>query len=111
MTGPQDDVRGLLAEYRKRRDALHGEIAAIPGVRCLKPEGAFYFWLNVEQRLGRSLPTTLALASKLLDEQKVAVVPGEGFSAPGYLRISFARSLTDLQDGVARLRTFLGARR
>ena len=111
MTGPQDDVRTMLAEYKRRRDNLHPEIASIPGVRCLRPEGAFYFWLNVEQRLGPSLPTTLALASRFLEEQKVAVVPGEGFSAPGYLRISFARSLTDLQDGVARLRTFLGARR
>ena len=108
---PQDDVRTMLAEYKRRRDNLHPEIASIPGVRCLRPEGAFYFWLNVEQRLGPSLPTTLALASRFLVEQKVAVVPGEGFSAPGYLRISFARSLTDLQDGVARLRTFLGARR
>ncbi len=108
LTGSQACVRKLAGEYRRRREFLHARVAAVPGVTCVKPEGAFYLFPNVARRLGPKAPTTLDLCRRLLEEKKVAVVPGEGFGAPGYLRISFARSMADLREGARRIVAFLG---
>jgi len=107
LNGPQKLVQDLSQEYRRRRDFIHGAVAAMPKVSCALPGGAFYVFPNVARHLGPKVPTTLELAARLLEEQKMAVVPGEGFGAPGYLRISFARSMDDLQEGARRLGAFL----
>jgi aspartate aminotransferase len=107
LRGPQQFVSDLLQEYRRRRDFLHAELSAIPRVKCVKPAGSFYVFPNVQAFLGGSVKTTLELARRLLDEQRIAVVPGEGFSCPGYIRISFARSMDELRAGAAGLRGFL----
>jgi aspartate/methionine/tyrosine aminotransferase len=80
----------------------------IPGVVCPEPEGAFYAFPSFEGVLGRTVrgrtpATTLDLAALLLDEAKVAVVPGEAFGAPGYVRFSYALADDDLVEGVARI--------
>jgi aspartate aminotransferase len=106
LTGPQQLVAELAAEYRRRRDFIHPAIAGIPGVTCVKPGGGFYLFPNVSRYLGGPVPTSLDLAGRLLDEEKVAVVAGEGFAAPGYLRISFARSMEDLREGAKRIAAF-----
>lgn len=108
LNGPQDLVPRMRAEYQKRRDAMLPFLASIPGVTCVRPQGAFYFFPNVSKSLSKEVPTTLALGLRLLDETGVAVVPGEGFAAPGYLRISFARSLPELEAGGRRIANFLG---
>ena len=108
LNGPQDLVPRMRAEYQKRRDAMLPFLASIPGVTCVRPQGAFYFFPNVSKCLSQEVPTTLALGLRLLDETGVAVVPGEGFEAPGYLRISFARSLPELEAGGRRIANFLG---
>jgi aspartate aminotransferase len=79
-------------------------------VSCVEPGGGFYAFPNVSRYLSREIPTTLELGRRLLEDKQVAVVPGEGFSAPGYLRISFARPLEDLREGVRRIAEFLAAR-
>jgi aspartate aminotransferase len=107
LRGPQQFVKDLLEEYRRRRDFLHAELSDIPGVRCVKPAGSFYVFPNLQAFLGGSVKTTLDLARRLLDEQRIAVVPGEGFGSPGYVRISFARSMDELRAGAARIRGFL----
>jgi aspartate aminotransferase len=107
LNGPQKFVQELSQEYKRRRDFIHGAVAAMPKVSCVLPGGAFYVFPNVARYVGRKVPTTLDLAARLLEEQKVAVVPGEGFGAPGYLRLSFARSMDDLQEGARRLGAFL----
>jgi aspartate aminotransferase len=107
LTGPQRYVHDLVVEYRKRRDAVHAGLTAIPKVTCVPPAGAFYAFPNIARYLGPGRPTSIDLARKLLDEQKVAVVPGEAFAAPGYVRVSFARPLDELEEGVARIATFL----
>jgi aspartate aminotransferase len=107
LSGPQQLVRELREEYQRRRDALHPLVAAIPGVRCSLPEGAFYLFPNVAAYLGPGLPTSIELAARLLEEERLALVPGEGFGAPGYLRLSFARPLDELVEGAGRLRAFL----
>ena len=110
LTGPQEFVGELLLEYRRRRDFVHEALLAIPGVSCVLPRGGFYAFPNLRRYLSREIPTTLELGRRLLDEKQVAVVPGEGFSAPGYLRISFARPLEDLREGVRRIAEFLAER-
>lgn len=107
LRGPQQFVKDLLEEYRRRRDFIHGALVGIHGLRCVKPAGSFYVFPNVQGFLGRSVATSLELAKRLLDEEKIAVVPGEGFSSPGYIRISFARSMEELRVGAARIRGFL----
>lgn len=107
LTGPQRYVQELVTEYRRRRDFVHQALTAIPKVTCVVPAGAFYAFPNIARYLGPGRPTSIDLARRLLDEQKVAVVPGEAFAAPGYVRISFARPLDELKDGLDRVATFL----
>ena len=107
LVGPQDTVREMTAEYRRRRDFIYPGLHEISHVSCSAPGGGFYVFPNVSAYLGRDVPTTLALASRLLDETRVALVPGEGFGAPGFLRLSFARPTDELRDGLARIAEFL----
>jgi aspartate aminotransferase len=107
LTGSQKFVQDLVVEYRHRRDFLHGALSAIPRVSCVQPAGAFYLFPNVARYLGPRMPSTLAMANRLLEEEKVAVVPGEGFAAPGHLRVSFARPMAELQQGAERIAAFL----
>lgn len=106
LRGPQDEVLRMRAEYLRRRDFIHPRIAAIPGVVCPQPEGGFYVFPDVSRCLSKALPDTLALGARLLEEKAVAVVPGEGFHAPGTFRLSFATAFGDLQEGAARIEAF-----
>ena len=108
LEGPQEIVAALAAEYRRRRDFLHPALTAIPGITCVRPQGGFYVFPNLGRYLSPEVPTTLALGSRLLEEQGVALVPGEGFGAPGYARLSFARPMEELREGVDRIGSFLG---
>jgi aspartate aminotransferase len=107
LRGPQQVVKSLLEEYRRRRDFIHGALTEIEGVACVKPAGSFYVFPNVKRCLGRRVKSSLELATRLLDERQVAVVPGEGFRCPGYIRVSFARSMEELKEGAQRIRAFL----
>jgi len=110
LTGPQSLVDSLAAEYRRRRDFVHPQVAGIPGVTCVEPGGGFYLFPNVSRYLGKAMPSTLDLAGSLLEEERVAVVAGEGFGAPGYLRLSFARSMDELREGTKRIAAFFSRR-
>jgi aspartate aminotransferase len=96
----------MVAEYRRRRDLIHPVVAALPGVACAEPDGGFYVFPDVRRCLTRELPDTVRLTSRLLDEKGVAVVPGEGFHAPGHFRLSFATAIEDLEEGARRLGEF-----
>jgi aspartate aminotransferase len=111
LTGPQAMVHELAAEYRRRRDAIQPKIDALPGVVCPAPEGSFYLFPNVKSHLSKEMPDTVTLGTRLLEEKAVAVVPGEGFNAPGYLRLSCATSLEDLREGARRLASFFAGPR
>jgi aspartate aminotransferase len=99
LTGSQKGVQDLVAEYRRRRDFLHAAVTQLPRVSCALPGGAFYLFPNLGRHLSSRVPTTLDLAGRLLDEKGLAAVPGEGFGAPGYLRLSFARPMDELREG------------
>lgn len=107
LTGPQKFVQDLVAEYRRRRDFLHAALSAIPRVTCVQPAGAFYLFPNVARYLGPKVHSTVEMAQGLLEQERVAVVPGEGFGAPGFLRVSFARPMADLEAGAERIAAFL----
>jgi len=107
LTAAQDGVRAMVTEYRRRRDFIHPAVARLPGVACPQPEGGFYVFPNVSRCLSKELPDTVAFTSRLLEEKAVAVVPGEGFHAPGYFRLSFAAAFEDLQEGARRLAEFV----
>jgi aspartate aminotransferase len=108
LTGSQAPVRMMLDEYRRRRDSLHGWLTAEPRLRCRKPAGAFYMFVDVGEVLSmEGVRTSMDLARALLDEQRVAVTPGEAFDAPGFIRISYATSMETLREGSRRLVEFV----
>jgi aspartate aminotransferase len=107
VSGPQDAVHAMLDEYRTRRDAIHGWLTAHPAIRCVKPSGAFYLFPDVSGLLSPDgLRTSADFAQALLEKEHVAVTAGEGFDAPGYLRISYATSMERLREGATRLLRF-----
>jgi aspartate aminotransferase len=113
LRGPQDCVTEMLDEYRRRRDQLTEWLAVEPRIRLVKPAGAFYLFPDVSDFLSPDgIRTTAELGTALLSEARVAVTPGEAVDAPGFLRLSYAASIEDLQKGVNRILEFLhkGAR-
>jgi aspartate aminotransferase len=108
LTGPQDSVTAMLDEYRRRRDSLYDWLTADPRLRCRKPAGAFYMFVDVRGALDGG--TTTDFAQALLDTARVAVTPGEAFGAPGFIRISYATSMDHLREGSARILEFVRAR-
>ncbi|MCP3975487.1 MAG: pyridoxal phosphate-dependent aminotransferase [bacterium] len=109
VSGSLDAVNEMKAAFDRRRQTMHRMLNDIPGVSCVEPEGAFYAFPDMSGMLnrplsnGKSVSTTLDLAALILDEAKVAFVPGEAFGAPGYARFSFALGDEDLVDGLTRI--------
>ena len=108
VSGPLDDVVMMREAFERRRQTIWKMLDAIDGVECLEPEGAFYAYPKLTGLYGRSLngrtaDNTLDLATIILEEAKVAIVPGEAFGTPGYARLSFALGDDDLAEGVQRI--------
>jgi aspartate aminotransferase len=106
LTGPQESVGVMLSEYTRRRAWLLNALAEIPGFKCSEPEGAFYAFPNVRGCLNKSLKTSGEFAQRLLEEEHVVVTDGAGFGAEGYVRISYATSMEQIQEGVKRIKKF-----
>ena len=108
MRGPMDSVAAMLAEYARRRERILAGLRAIPGVTCTAPHGRV---LRVPERLARistpEMPDDTAVAKQLLEREHVAVVPGEAFGAPGFLRLSYATSMERIEEGLRRLDALL----
>jgi aspartate/methionine/tyrosine aminotransferase len=112
LDGDLGAVAMMRAAFDRRGTRMHELLSAIPGVTCLAPQGAFYCFPSFAGVLGREIAgrhcnTSLDLAAALLDEAKVAVVPGEAFGAPGYARLSFAASDEAIEEGVERIAKLL----
>jgi aspartate aminotransferase len=107
LRAPQDCVRAMLAEYRRRRDCMVEGLRAIPGVTCALPRGAFYAYPNLSAYLSHDgMTDTTRLAEKLLEEAHVAVVPGQAFGTREHVRISYATSLGQIEEGLQRMAAF-----
>jgi aspartate aminotransferase len=108
LRGPMDMVGTMLAEYARRREFILAGLRAIPGVTCTAPEGAFYVFPNISAHYRPDMPDDTTLSKALLERAHVAVVPGEAFGAPGYIRMSYATSLDRIEEGLRRLERFFG---
>jgi aspartate/methionine/tyrosine aminotransferase len=112
VSGDLEAVAMMRAAFERRGRTMHRLLSGIPGVEVLEPQGAFYAFPNLSAYLGRDIrgrrpADTLELCALLLEEAKVAVVPGEAFDAPGYARLSFALGDDDLGEGCRRMADLL----
>lgn len=112
VSGDLSAVAQMRVAFDRRRLLISGLLDAIPGIDCPTPEGAFYVYPSVRGVVGRTLrgqtiESSAHLAAVILDEVEVAVVPGEAFGTPGYLRLSYATSDADITEGVGRMAALL----
>ncbi|MDR1523570.1 MAG: pyridoxal phosphate-dependent aminotransferase [Endomicrobium sp.] len=108
LNGPQECIEIMRKEFEKRRNYTVERLNSIEGINCIKPEGAFYVFPNINSVLGKTfngkvINSDIEFAEYLLDQAKIAVVPGTAFGAKGYIRISYATSIENIQKGIDRL--------
>ena len=103
ITNEDGSVEKMKEEFEKRRNYMVARIDKIKAISCFKPKGAFYCFVDISSINS----DTLKLSDMLLDEAKVAVVPGEGFGSPGYIRLSFATSMENIKEGLDRIEKWL----
>ena len=106
LNGPQDSVATMLAEYTRRRAWLLQALKEIPGIKCAEPEGAFYAFPDVRGCLKNGLKTSADFSRRLLEEEHVVVTDGAGFGTEGFVRMSYATSMEQIQEGVKRIKRF-----
>lgn len=109
LTGDQATVEEMRVAFDSRRKLMYSMVTAIPGVECVEPDGAFYVFPDVSGVLGGRFDTSAALAEGILEEAGVAVVPGESFGAPGFLRFSYALGEDEIRRGVERIAAMIGS--
>ena len=107
VTGSQDSVQRMLAEYAKRRTFVVERLRAIAGVHCEMPGGAFYAYPNIAASFERGIESSMDFAVKLLEKEYVAVVPGSAFGTRDHIRISYATSMELLDNGLTRMARFI----
>lgn len=103
LNSPQDAVAAMRRAFEERRKVIVDCLNAIPGIRCSNPDGAFYVFPNVSGLFTRQVQDSDALTEHLLAGARIAVVPGSGFGAPDYIRLSYATSMAQIQEGMDRL--------
>jgi aspartate aminotransferase len=112
LDGPQDSVQERCAILESRRDFIFQAMAAIPGLRAIKPSGAFYLFVDAGRLLGKMTPLGASVGNDvefcrhLLDERGVATIPGSCFGLDGYFRLSFASSMDELERGAKLIAEF-----
>ncbi|MEE8375281.1 MAG: pyridoxal phosphate-dependent aminotransferase [Acidimicrobiia bacterium] len=107
LTGPQDTVEEMRLAFDQRRKLMHSMVSEIPGFECVEPQGAFYVFPDVSAALGDRFPTSEALAEGILEEAGVALVPGESFGTPGFLRFSYAVGEDEIERGVTQIASLI----
>lgn len=108
LNAPEDTLKEMVEAFKERRDFMVDKINSIENLSCLKPQGAFYVMVNISKLLGRTLngkeiKNSIDFADYLLDDAKVAVVPGIGFGNDNYIRLSYATSLENIKEGLERI--------
>jgi len=109
LSGDQSVVEKMVGEFRKRRDVIVAALNDIPSIKCFSPEGAFYAFPNVSAIYGRSyrgkkITNSAELIDYLLDEANVAAVPGAAFGSDDHIRLSYATSLKNIEEGIKRIK-------
>jgi aspartate aminotransferase len=113
LNGDQSAVRKMVAAFDERRKFIAAELNKIPGLTCKLPQGAFYVFPNISQLIGKSykgqvIKDSVQFADLLLSEALVAVIPGSGFGAEGFVRLSYACSMDNIKKGLQRIKEFVG---
>jgi aspartate aminotransferase len=105
LTGPQDEANAVVVEYQKRRDVIVDSLNSLPGVTCQRPQGAFYVFPNIKS-FGK---TSNDIADLILNKAGVAVLPGSSFGThgEGYLRLSYANSIENIQKGIQQIKAVI----
>ncbi|GAB6006123.1 pyridoxal phosphate-dependent aminotransferase [Geobacillus vulcani] len=110
-SGPQEPVEQMRQAFEERLNIIYDKLVQIPGFTCIKPQGAFYLFPNARKAADMAGCRTVdEFVAALLEEAKVALVPGSGFGAPDYVRLSYATSLETLETAIERIRRFMEAR-
>lgn len=112
LNGPQDAIELMRKEFEKRRNYMVEKINSIPNISCNKPDGAFYVMINISKLIGKTIKgveinNSVELCTALLEVEKVAAIPGAGFGADNYIRLSYATSLENIIEGLNRIERFL----
>ncbi len=108
LTGPDDELRAMSAEFLRRRNFIHDAVTSIKGVTCKKPTGAFYLFPSVRsffgrKHKGRTMKSGDDIAEYRLNEERVVVIPGSGFGSKDHVRLSYACSMSELEKAAERL--------
>jgi aspartate aminotransferase len=113
IEGPTDELESMRVEFDRRRKVMLKALREIPGVKCVEPKGAFYAFPDLSAFIGRKTPEGKTIANDaqlceyLIEAARVAVVPGSAFGAPGYVRLSYATSMKNVEEGVSRIASAL----
>jgi aspartate aminotransferase len=107
LAGDQSSIGMMFSEYARRRQFILQAIENMPRLRCIQPQGAFYVFPDISPYLGSNIPDSVAFCKILLEECHVGTVPGSAFGVEGHLRISYATSMENLQEGCRRIHDFL----
>ena len=113
LNGPQDTIELMRKEFESRRNYMVKKINSISDLSCMKPDGAFYVMVNITKLIGKTIRgfvinSSVDLCAALLEVEKVAAIPGAGFGADNYIRLSYATSLENIIEGLNRIEKFVG---
>lgn len=113
LTGPQDSINMMKKAFEERRNFMMKKLEEIDEVSFIKPQGAFYIMVNITYFIGKSINgvkinNSIEFAKMLLEEEKVAVIPGAAFGLENFIRLSYATSMEVIEEGLDRIKSFLG---
>lgn len=112
LSGPQDEITKIINEFEKRRNYMINRIESIDNLSIVKPKGAFYIMINIENCLGKEingkiLNDSMEFCASLLENEKLAVIPGKAFGLNNYIRVSYATSMEAIKEGLNRIESFI----
>ena len=112
LNGPQDEITKMINEFEKRRNYMINRIESIDNLSIVKPKGAFYIMINIENCLGKEingkiLNDSMEFCASLLENEKLAVIPGKAFGLNNYIRVSYATSMEAIKEGINRIESFI----
>ena len=112
LTGPQQEIKNMISEFEIRRNYMYKELEEIEDINIIKPQGAFYVMVNIENTIGKKVKnevinSSMDFAKLLLENENVAVIPGKAFGLDNYIRLSYATSIEAIEKGIKRLKKFI----
>lgn len=112
LTGPQQEIKNMISEFERRRNYMYKELEEIEDINIIKPQGAFYVMVNIENTIGKKvrdevINSSMDFARLLLENENVAVIPGKAFGLDNYIRLSYATSIEAIEKGIERLKKFI----